>query len=252
MKTSIICAAAIVGLLAATATAQPTPAPKTSGSNPAVRMPTYHVRADIPTAIHIVEPRLQKDYAGLQVEMKFTVDKEGKAYNIGTHQNVDPNLVVQLTAMLREWKFDPARDEANNAIERTVILPVIIDEPVGTTPKAASGVATPAPAPVQARATTRKDPVVTMNAYHVRADIPTAVDVIVPRISTNYSGKTVELKFIVDTTGHPYNVSATDMSVDPSLVTQLWSAVGAWRFDPARDPAGTAIERTIILPLVVD
>ena len=116
MKTRIICAAAIVGLLAATATAQTTPAPKTAGSNPAVRMPTYHVRADIPTAIHIVEPRLQKDYAGLQVEMKFTVDKEGKAYNIGTHQNVDPNLVVQLTAMLREWKFDPARAEANNAI----------------------------------------------------------------------------------------------------------------------------------------
>ncbi|MSU65204.1 MAG: hypothetical protein EXS38_03680 [Opitutus sp.] len=104
-------------------------------------MPTCHVRADIPTAIHIIEPKLQTDYADQKVEMKFTVDKEGQAYNIGvTSQNVDPNLAAQLASTIRLWKFEPAGDAENRAMERTVILPVVIAEPVAT-PKAPAAAA---------------------------------------------------------------------------------------------------------------
>ena len=95
-----------------------------------IRMAPYYVHPGEPTPAYVVEPRLAPDFVGQQLEMKFIVDKSGRPYNIeATNPMVDRNLVTQIASALWYWRFDPARDASGNAIERKVILPVVIGSP---------------------------------------------------------------------------------------------------------------------------
>jgi hypothetical protein len=87
----------------------------------------YDLSYSAPTAIRIVRPRVHSKYAGMQFELKFTVDKQGTPYNLGPmDMMVDSELVFQVISAVRAWQFMPARDVDGNAVERKVILPIIV------------------------------------------------------------------------------------------------------------------------------
>jgi hypothetical protein len=87
----------------------------------------YDLSYSAPTAIRIVRPRVHSKYAGMQFELKFTVDKQGTPYNLGPmDMMVDSELVFQVISAVRAWQFMPARDVDGNPVERKVILPIIV------------------------------------------------------------------------------------------------------------------------------
>ena len=219
------------------------PAAPGSSAAPVIRMAPYRVRSDVPAPLNIIEPRISLDYAGQKLDLKFAVDRSGRAYNIdAVSPNADRNLVVQLSQAIQGWRFDPARDPAGNPFERTVILPVMISEPPFSP---ASRLEDPAP--------TAPDQPVAMAPYFVRTDlsVPAPISVVTPRLRANYPTRNVEMRFTVDRSGRPYNIDSVDLAVDRNIVAQLASAIWFWRFDPARDARGNPVDRNVILPVVI-
>jgi hypothetical protein len=89
----------------------------------------YDLSYSTPSAIRIVRPRVHSRYVGMHFDLKFTVDKFGTPYNLGSvDMLVDQELVFQVISAVRAWQFSPARDSVGNPIERKVILPVIVVE----------------------------------------------------------------------------------------------------------------------------
>jgi hypothetical protein len=87
----------------------------------------YDLGYSAPTIIRIVRPRVHSKYAGTHFDLKFTVDKSGTPYNLGsTDIMVDSELVFQVIGAVRAWQFSPARDTNGNPMERKVILPIIV------------------------------------------------------------------------------------------------------------------------------
>jgi hypothetical protein len=81
----------------------------------------------VPTAIRVVHPRVAARYAGERFELKFTIDRLGRPYNLGaTDMRADPEMVFPVINAVRAWMFSPARDSDGVPVERKVILPVII------------------------------------------------------------------------------------------------------------------------------
>ncbi len=262
MKTSLIVAVAVVGLCAARvgiavpentrvtqdasqANATEAVAPQAlTFIDPPIWMAPFPVRAGVPTATHIMEPRIGPQYVGQSVELKFTVSKGGRAYNVeAANPLADRNLVEQLRSAIDGWQFDPARDTSGAAVERTVILPVVIVEPA----YGSNGEVLPLLGSVP------DEKPIKMAPYHVRTNlsVPAAIDVVAPRIGAEFGNQKVELRFTIDKTGRPYNIEAITPNVDRNLVSQLAGAVWHWRFDPARDAQGRPVERNVILPMAI-
>lgn len=83
------------------------------------------------------------------------------------------------------------------------------------------------------------------------AGVPVPVSVVSPEVGAYDVGQSVEIVFVVDTTGH-----ATDVSVksgtDKDLATAAVDAVKQWRFTPAQ-VNGAPVAKKCILPIrVVD
>ena len=84
-----------------------------------------------PVAIKTVTPVIsQSTRDGLTVEMKFKVNREGRAVNIRPvrhHFNLDPeerDLATAMQSILSYWRFEPARDSNGRAIAAEVVLPI--------------------------------------------------------------------------------------------------------------------------------
>jgi hypothetical protein len=97
----------------------------------------------------------------------------------------------------------------------------------------------------------RMDPYRVSDGYDLGYSAPTVIRIVRPRVHSKYAGTHFDLKFTVDKTGTPYNLGSTDMMIDSELVFQVIGAVRAWQFSPARDSAGNAVERKVILPIIV-
>src|SRR3954463_16182871 len=130
MKTYITATLAAIGLAAglSTSSAQ-APNPNAQNSEPVnssiVVMPPYSVRSDIPQLTQSTPLNVGTTYSSQPIDMLFTVDKNGKAYNIDAdtwnmpdrYTNVQTaSLVTQLSQAISGFKFEPAHDANGNAI----------------------------------------------------------------------------------------------------------------------------------------
>jgi protein TonB len=79
--------------------------------------------------------------------------------------------------------------------------------------------------------------------------IPVPISVVTPQLSWYDVGGTVQVQFVVDTTGHTENVSVKSAS-DRSLADAVVDAVKQWRFEPAQ-LNGSPVATKVILPVRV-
>lgn len=89
-----------------------------------------------------------------------------------------------------------------------------------------------------------------VESFAGRTDIPVPIAVVAPVVGAEHVGTEVELRFVVDPSGTPVNITTRGL-VDPNLASALTSAVAQWRFAPARDAAGTPVARKVVLPMRV-
>jgi protein TonB len=86
--------------------------------------------------------------------------------------------------------------------------------------------------------TCRKDP-----------GVPVPVTVVTPSVGSQYIGTSVQIEFVVDTTGKPTDLSVNS-SVDSALASSVVDAVKQWRFTPAlRD--GVPVATKVVLPITI-
>lgn len=89
-----------------------------------------------------------------------------------------------------------------------------------------------------------------IESFHGVAGIPVPVSVVKPNVSSEFSGRTVVLEFIVDATGTPRDIKARDRAQPSELVNPLVAAVAQWKFAPlAKD--GAPVVAKVALPLVI-
>ena len=79
--------------------------------------------------------------------------------------------------------------------------------------------------------------------------IPVPISVVTPQLSWYDVGGTVQVQFVVDTTGHTENVSVKSAS-DRGLADAVVDAVKQWRFEPAQ-LNGSPVATKVILPVRV-
>jgi len=81
--------------------------------------------------------------------------------------------------------------------------------------------------------------------------IPTPISVVSPEVGSNEIGQSVEVEFVVDTTGHTSGISVKSAS-DRTLANAVVDAVKQWRFAPA-ERNGQPVTTKVVLPVrVVD
>jgi protein TonB len=81
--------------------------------------------------------------------------------------------------------------------------------------------------------------------------IPTPISVVSPQVGSNEIGQSVEVEFVVDTTGHTSGISVKSAS-DRALANAVVDAVKQWRFAPA-ERNGQPVTTKVVLPVrVVD
>jgi len=82
-------------------------------------------------------------------------------------------------------------------------------------------------------------------------DIPVPIAVVSPDVSAYDIGKTVQVEFVVDTTGRASGVAVKSAS-DRNLAEAVVDAVKQWRFTPAQKN-GAPVATKVVLPVrVVD
>ena len=134
MKTYITSTLAAIGVIAglSTASAQ-APNPNAQNAEPVnngsiVVMAPYDVRPTETLPLNV-----GTTYSSQPIDMVFTVDKSGHAYNIDADTSNLPDrytnvktasLVTQLSQAIQGWKFEPGHDANGNAVERQVRLPI--------------------------------------------------------------------------------------------------------------------------------
>jgi hypothetical protein len=99
--------------------------------------------------------------------------------------------------------------------------------------------------------------IVVMPPYAVRSDIPQPLETIPLNVGPEYAGRQVDMLFWVDKNGRAYNIDADTSNLPDrytnvktaSLVTQLAVAISGWKFEPAHDANGNAIDRHVRLPI---
>ncbi len=80
-------------------------------------------------------------------------------------------------------------------------------------------------------------------------DIPVPIAVVSPHVDGYDIGQTVQVEFVVDTTGHTTGVSIKSSS-DRELAEAVVDAVKQWRFTPALHN-GAPVATKVILPVRV-
>jgi TonB family protein len=81
--------------------------------------------------------------------------------------------------------------------------------------------------------------------------IPTPISVVTPQVGANDIGQTVEVEFVVDSTGHTSGFSVKSAS-DRALADAVVDAVKQWHFSPAQRN-GAPVTTKVVLPVrVVD
>jgi protein TonB len=82
-------------------------------------------------------------------------------------------------------------------------------------------------------------------------EIPVPVSVVSPQVDPSEIGQTVNVEFVVDTTGHTSGVSVLSAK-DRVLANAVVDAVKQWRFTPAQRD-GAPVTTKVVLPVrVVD
>ena len=78
---------------------------------------------------------------------------------------------------------------------------------------------------------------------------PVPLAVVTPSVGPEYNGSTVQLEFIVDTTGKPaaFSVKSTP---DDILAAAVMAAVKQWRFAPA-EVDGKPVATKVLLPVKI-
>ncbi|MFZ1054501.1 MAG: energy transducer TonB [Opitutaceae bacterium] len=80
-------------------------------------------------------------------------------------------------------------------------------------------------------------------------DIPVPIAVVSPNVGGYDIGQTVQVEFVVDTTGHTTGVAVKSAS-DRAFAEAVVDAVKQWRFTPALHN-GTPVATKVILPVRV-
>jgi TonB family protein len=86
-----------------------------------------------------------------------------------------------------------------------------------------------------------------VDSYQKIPGAPVPIAVVSPQIGSSFAGQTVELEFVVDTTGKPSDFSVKSAS-DRAVAGLVMAAVKKWEFAPAiRD--GVAVATKVDLPV---
>ena len=79
--------------------------------------------------------------------------------------------------------------------------------------------------------------------------IPVPVAVVKPSVSSEFAGSTVEIEFVVDTTGKPADV-VVKSTPDKMLGAEVVDAIKQWRFLPAQ-LNGAPVKTKVVLPVKI-
>ena len=79
-------------------------------------------------------------------------------------------------------------------------------------------------------------------------DTPVPTSVIMPEVSSKFTGKQVVLEFVVDPTGKPTSITSVTPGADAALVATVTEAVSQWKFSPALVD-GKPVARKVALPV---
>jgi TonB family protein len=82
-------------------------------------------------------------------------------------------------------------------------------------------------------------------------DVPVPISVVAPHVEGYDIGQSVQVEFVVDTTGHPSAINIKSAS-DREFADAVVDAVKQWRFTPAQHN-GVSVATKVVLPVrVVD
>jgi hypothetical protein len=101
---------------------------------------------------------------------------------------------------------------------------------------------------VALRATTTNEAY--LDYYRPNNPNPVPVAIVVPKVDTEFVGKELTLKFVVDPSGHPRRIMSDTPNADPRLVSEVANAVRWWKFSPAHEN-GAAVTRKVVLPVSI-
>ena len=87
-----------------------------------------------------------------------------------------------------------------------------------------------------------------VESYRGRTDLPAPISVVSPVVEPRFAGQQVVIEFVVDSKGKPVLISAVTPGVDAGLVEAVTTAVGQWKFSPAREN-GVPVARKVVLPV---
>ncbi len=88
-----------------------------------------------------------------------------------------------------------------------------------------------------------------MAAYKGRTDIPVPVSIVSPSVIGDYDTSRVDLKFIVDESGSPRDITVSS-AIDMELALTLTSAIKSWKFTPALEH-GKPVAKAVVLPVLL-
>jgi TonB family protein len=87
-----------------------------------------------------------------------------------------------------------------------------------------------------------------VESYRNRTDTPVPTSVIMPEVSSKFTGTQVVLEFVVDPTGKPTSITSVTPGANAELVATVTSAVSQWKFTPAL-VNGKPVARKVALPV---
>lgn len=114
---------------------------------PSYDLPTYTVEdiATLPEPTYNPIPTISSRYVGLDLQVKFTVNAQGRAESVrlvkplASYSDVHKmTFANQIQEQVKYWKFEPALDTQGNPIEVNVIMPVQVVEKRGSVKALAS------------------------------------------------------------------------------------------------------------------
>jgi protein TonB len=80
-------------------------------------------------------------------------------------------------------------------------------------------------------------------------DVPVPISVVAPHVDGYDIGQSVQVEFVVDTTGHPSGINIKSTS-DRDFAEAVVDAVKQWRFTPAQRN-GAPVATRVVLPVRV-
>jgi TonB family protein len=86
-----------------------------------------------------------------------------------------------------------------------------------------------------------------LEQYHQTPGVPMPISVVSPNVGTSFQGETVEIEFVVDTTGKPSDFSVKSAS-SGNLAELVMEAVKKWEFAPALKD-GVPVTTKVDLPI---